>query len=353
MSRMRIAGSRVRRICLAGACVPAILALSGTQSVRRQHYETYSRVIDSYCSGGFEAVAPDVLQWTPDAIDHVHDVAMELPAGKRLAAAAMHAEAFATQWADERNHTVLNHRELSRALAQSVRKFGPDQSPLVRSWALAWGYLYLSHVFLEAAAAQFAEGESWFPDDAAFVTGSGIVNELTSYPLGQQTIRAPDGANPADVQIQSARAIALYRAALKLDSTDIEAHVRLGRLLMLSGDRERAAAELEQAQAPATEARWLYLSHLFLGSMFEDEGRYREAEQHYEVALRAVPDAQTAMLARAALRARLGQPVSAETAARFGWTRPFDPYDPWSEYLFSRPYRFCAAIEALRKAACR
>jgi hypothetical protein len=121
--------------------------------------------------------------------------------------------------------------------------------------------------------------------------------------------------------------------------------LRLGRMLFLNGDETAAAPELERALASSRDRGLVSLARLFLGALFERQGRLAEADRQYEMSAAAVPGAQTAALALTALRIRMGKGPAVPAA--------MVQFDPWHDYLFSRPYRFLQSLDELWQGACR
>lgn len=344
MSWTALCGALGLAVCL--SAVPLAHSTAG-QGRALAWKNSYYQTIDRYCAGGFAAVSRDALAWTGSDLNRALEAALALDARQKMAAAALHVEVVAAQWRDEDGPVLMDHGMLARGLANESRHAGTVPSGLVRSWALAWGYLLLSHTSYAQAERHFATMRTWFPKDADFTVAGGIVNELLASPLGQQTRRSSVSGSLAAVDAQPfrARAIALYRAALDTNPDHAEAHLRLGRMLFLNGDETAAAAELQRALASSEDRRLAYLAHLFLGALFERQGRLPEADRQYEMSAAAAPGAQTAALALTALRIRMGKGPAVPAA--------MVQYDPWNDYLFSRPYRFLQSLDELRQAACR
>ena len=142
----------------------------------------------------------------------------------------------------------------------------------------------------------------------------------------------------------------LYRKALVLDGTLLEARLRLGRILTLRGHIE-ASLGLLRSIGGGDEAAFVYLARLFEGEALERGGRMDEAGRAYADAADAMPRAQSAAIAIAHLRhADSHRP---DAAARIQSTmtdvEPLDAAaDPWYWYTRGTAWRAAGYLEALR-----
>jgi tetratricopeptide (TPR) repeat protein len=108
-------------------------------------------------------------------------------------------------------------------------------------------------------------------------------------------------------------AAAAFSEALKEDPELLAAALHLGRLRMLDGHRDEAAALFRSALADA-DPSVAYLGALFLGSLEERAERFDDAERLYRDALTRVPYGQSAPLALAELLSRTGREAEARKA---------------------------------------
>src|SRR3981081_1108837 len=81
-------------------------------------------------------------------------------------------------------------------------------------------------------------------------------------------------------------AIAAFQAALKLEDPNWEAHYNLALALLSQGDRVRAARELQTAIQEKPESG---SSHFALGTVFEGEKNFAEAEEQFRATLKVDP----------------------------------------------------------------
>ena len=99
----------------------------------------------------------------------------------------------------------------------------------------------------------------------------------------------------------NAEAERLFRRALSIDPSLVEARVRLARLLDLRKRHEEAAAELKTALAGNATPVVAFYAHLFAGRAAQSLGQSDVAAGHYQDALALFPDAQSALLASSQL----------------------------------------------------
>lgn len=317
----------------------------------------YSALVARYCESGFDSVAQELGSWSERQVNDARAAAMALPPMLRALAAVMHTEVLASQWRTESGRVVFQHGDLARSLASHSR--GPADGrarSIVRLWALAWGDLLLSHLFLRQAEEHFLLARQWFPRDADMLVGAGAVFEMHTTPLGQQMTRgvldSSVWSRPASTA-HAAKAMALYNEALRIDPGHGEAYLRLGRMTLASGAWREAGPALERVMAVSSDRRLLYLANLFLGHLHERTGDDVGAEKRYEHSVALIPSVQSARLALTALRTRLGygSAALADLASYYDRTEP-RLWDPWSDYLFVRSMRLAELGGTARRLAC-
>jgi tetratricopeptide (TPR) repeat protein len=126
------------------------------------------------------------------------------------------------------------------------------------------------------------------------------------------------------------------REALAAEPANRDASLRLGRVAWRLGDAPGARAALEPLVARRDAGPAGYLASLFLGRVYEDEGRIDEAAGCYQAALAIEPRAQAARFALSRVRLRSGDEGAARaevaaTVSGSGHARPLDPFwtYPW------------------------
>jgi len=301
-------------------------------------------VVNAYCESGLAAVWDEL-------------VAARVPKSLRLdnrtrsAAAVMHAHAVEALWRREPSlEPPSPHYQIARDLARGIQ-----EPQLSRGWTLAVSYVLMAHLAFPLADNLLLEARQRFPTDAEILVAAGSLQEVYTQPIGRQFLRLKGDWGDRLRSDKRVRAVALYRQALTADPKQAEAHLRLGRVALVAGDRYEARMRLEWVLANAAHPWLTYLAHLFLGELAEQEGLYSSAEGHYEQATHLWPGAQTAALALAALRVRSGSGSGTLRllGPRFDGTHGPVHRDPWLDYEFANSDRAHAALEALRRRACQ
>ena len=88
-----------------------------------------------------------------------------------------------------------------------------------------------------------------------------------------------------------------YLEALRFDQSYALAHIRLGRVLQLSGKLREARVSLERGQKIASGPLAPYLAALFMGALQQDEKDIAGARQSFELAVAKAPNSQPAVVA--------------------------------------------------------
>lgn len=119
-----------------------------------------------------------------------------------------------------------------------------------------------------------------------------------------------------------------YREALRDDESYALAHIRLGRVLHLSGKLREARVSLERGRTLAREPLAQDLAALFMGALQQDEKDIAGARQSFERAMARAPGSQPAVVALAYLEVMAGRPDRAHALTR-GFAEPPATADPW------------------------
>ena len=122
--------------------------------------------------------------------------------------------------------------------------------------------------------ALFISGLGCSPEPATAML-SGVIHELVAHLANPECTgpRCDSIPERSPVSSRLSFAEAEYRLAIEGDPRLMEARLRLGRVLFLRNQRKPARQELEAVTKDSTDARLLYLGHLFLGGLdvFEND----------------------------------------------------------------------------------
>lgn len=241
-------------------------------------------------------------------------------------------------------------RRLIDRLARNKRS---TRYPEMRAHALAWyravAAWLAGRLNLADLGPHVQRSLQIFPGDAGVLADAACYFETFASPLLQATMAPASNAKPVrrrarprmdDEATTTGNLLELaerhFRKALEIDAAQVEARVRLGRVLTLRGRLPEAKLQLERATAEAAaDPRLGYLAHLFLGRALEEAGQTDAAARAYDAADRIVPGAQSVGLARASLSSRRGDAAAARDGIERFFTADAGPagaVDPWWTY---------------------
>jgi hypothetical protein len=202
------------------------------------------------------------------------------------------------------------------------------------------------------------------PKDGPLLMTLGIVLETTAFLtlvpapraaiLGAQAVRQFE-SQTAKLGALWERARRTFDEAIAADPKLHEARLRLGRVLWRLDRPEPARACFEEVLSKSDDKVLLYLAHLFLGRIHEDQGRLGEAEKQYEAALAVRSTSDAAAVALSHVRLVMGDTGGAREAMEFGLNqlRVRVDGDPFKNYPMTHTREGQAALDALRKGLSR
>jgi tetratricopeptide (TPR) repeat protein len=141
-----------------------------------------------------------------------------------------------------------------------------------------------------------------------------------------------------------------FRKALAADAGHVEARIRLGRLLLLEGQLDRAVGELRTALAAADSPILRYFAQLFLGRAYELLAQTEGARQAYEAAVQLFPEAQSPRLALSQIALQAGRRSTAHEILEFLSRSSRSGADPWWNYHHEREPQDVVWLERLHDA---
>lgn len=248
--------------------------------------------------------------------------------------------------------------ELARMLLNFVRPAGargaaPGQDDMVRRWyhaTTAWMQQHENH-----DTAHMDRARALFPDDADILFLSGCQHEVFAGPFIQTVARSvvlPTGLtlDVASDANELRQAEVFFRRALVARPDFPEAHLRLGRVLLVRGRYEEALIELQRAIGSIEDDRLLYYCDLFVGAALEALGRFDPARASYRKAADRHPTAQSPRLALSALARRRGDRAAARRALQDVFELPSVDRvrdEPWWSYFVAQSRDAAALLEEL------
>jgi tetratricopeptide (TPR) repeat protein len=222
-----------------------------------------------------------------------------------------------------------------------------------------WALQYLRDV--DGLAALVDRYETDLPADVDVRLARGALAELRALPdAAAQSARTADlsDAFARDNMIASEErrltegAAQVYEGLLAAHPAELEARLRLARLLLRLGRAAEAEAHLGRVSRLHPDSRQAYLAALFLADVFERQGRIPDAIAAYGVARGNWPGSQAPSMGLARLRALSGAHDDARAALEaMHLEQPAEApprSDPWIGYIGAQSWRLPDALAALQ-----
>lgn len=197
-----------------------------------------------------------------------------------------------------------------------------------------------------------------FPSDGLVALALGTYEEYQSSSAVIRASRPPTAVMAAGPWRQNTQVMRLknaekhYREALKIDSSLVEARLRLGRVLQQRGMMQEARNELEGVfSQPEAEPAIRYLASMFLIDVLEAQGNSAASLARARDLVTRYPECQSSHLAFSrALEAR-GQRVQALAALAPLWKEETARRcaDPWWSYYMGQARRAPTLFGSLRE----
>jgi Tetratricopeptide repeat len=209
------------------------------------------------------------------------------------------------------------------------------RSKFLRGWYLLWESVHQTYIGrpMPHTLDFLADALRAFPDDAEIQLAAGARWEL-AWVLMLDNPRVDPRRPRAVVAATLARARDHLRRSLALDASDLEARLRLIRVLLESNDVDGAAKILADGRWVGIEPAFAYLARLFEGAIRERQGDYRAAAQAYGAAIPHMAQAQSARVARSHLAHLTGARAEAAALALDATSSATEQNDPW--WVYSR-----------------
>jgi tetratricopeptide (TPR) repeat protein len=197
-----------------------------------------------------------------------------------------------------------------------------------------------------------------YPEDGDVELAFGSFEEYQGSSAVIRALRPPTAlmaSGPWRQNAQQARlksAEKYFREALKLDSSLVEARMRLGRVLQQRGLMQDARTELEAAFGqPGAPPAIRYLASIFLIDVLEAEGNRAAALARARDLTARYPECQSAHLTLSRAYEARGQRAAALAALAPLWKeeKARTCADPWWNYYLGQTWRMAAWIASLRE----
>jgi VWFA-related protein len=287
----------------------------------------YADLVQAFLAGDAERASAGVMEWRAKDLEKLAEALAPDDLVRRRAALQLHTALAFRLWA----HARAPEAEAQIAIARAVLAKDPPAG-LQRDWLLEVGYFQLAGSSLAKALDYFDDATRLYPESAEAWLGAGMCHEFTAFPDG--FVFAAGTTRDA-----AGKATRAYRQAARLDAGLLEARLRLGRVLGLSGAYEEAEKEFAAVESSG-DGRLTSLARIFQGGLRDARGDLLGAVRHYEAALLADPESSMAAFALSEALHRSGRhgPAADALAAAL---RPSTSTElsPWFAYHLGRGHR--------------
>jgi hypothetical protein len=345
-------------------CVLAVLMIGAALSVRPATAQGLSvlALLDRYANGQFDAVVEilngdinfgDVLKQVRRDAPGWIDAAGSAERGRRELAALMFAleAARAGEWR-EWKLTQMQPRMCSESgeCGQPMNVLYWKAPPLLIEWACERLRRYESPLPNERSWQLAALAVAQRSEDTQFLVGDpNIGRGVYAGEIGntQDEIKHLDHVSarfPNEMRFVLAQAIArdrvwiddatqAYLALEKDPDVGGEAMMRFGAMQMRLRRFAEAARSFDRSEMLTRDPYVVFLVNYFRGQLFEQQRSIRRAEEAYRRAVAAVPQAQSATMALAALVFRDGRRTESHQLVKEMLAAEPTPLDPWRAYV--------------------
>jgi tetratricopeptide (TPR) repeat protein len=362
----------MKRGALPAALLLALASRAGWTAAEEGFTPAYAALVARYAHGDRVAALREAGTWTDAALKQEWRGMLALKSKARCpdcperdlwrdtplpAAVMLHTDRDEIDRAEGRRGPHL-------AVADAWAALLLDDPPR-RDFTRRWYHAMIARAFVESgseeAAAWAQKALHAFPDAPELLLAQAAVEEEVGSipvlpPADQRTAAFNTRLQGLAYRAANERldklkhALSLLDKVLAAQPDSAEARLRRGRVAWRLQRPREARAAFEWVLAHGQGRPALYLAHLFLGRVEEDDGRAREAEASYRAAVAVVPDSQAANLALSFVLFRLGDEAGArrttEVALAGAGRREGDPF--WV-YPWGPGARLQTLLEGLRR----
>lgn len=246
------------------------------------------------------------------------------------------------------------HLGIAQRLSEMIEEEGHRQS-FQRDWLLTIGYYFQSMLASLRAIEYFEDALDLVPEDGEILLALGTAHETLGRRFRGGVQRSDETSRfEREAQIRQRNHLrktrSFFERALKVDPAPLEARLRLGRLQHRLGNDKEALQQLHKCSSGASEPSLKFLSHLFLGEVFESQGKMDKAIEAYRDAHQTDSDSHAGSLALSHALHTQGERRTAFEIwmSALSKARPDDD-DPWWRYPFGRSEQFESMLNRMRK----
>ncbi|MDO8678334.1 MAG: hypothetical protein Q7R30_07200 [Acidobacteriota bacterium] len=324
------------RLALPILAAAVALAAAPSAQAPTSAVDSYATAVRTYVATGDTVKALTPIQaWAKPEFERAIDALIARRDQALIEAAAVLQVEIAVGVVMLSPRSAGTHLELGEKLIRSLRALpGPGpEAEFSEKWYAVAASAFLMVNDSRLASSFISRGLQLAPGSLDLRLMNGIVDDLEALSLN------PDDSKTGvqRQRIATARTQAFLRARdryarlVKDAPSFARARVRLGRVLWMIGQAEEARIELLRAQADARDPVQQYLSAMFLGALYEQEGDAALARAWYEEALSLAPASQAATVALGHLDVMVDRPDRARALAR-GLLSQKPVLDEWWTY---------------------
>lgn len=230
--------------------------------------------------------------------------------------------------------------ELIRLQSRPLDVRPEAHDPFIGEWYHAVAsYLFANRLYGDATD-HFFHASEVLPTDPRVLFDRGCYAEILGLPPNQVFLSdwKPGSFQPKvpGLDQTNREAERLFRRALELDPSFMEARIHLARVLDVRGVHEEAAEHLKTALEAKPGGVVGFYARLFAARVAQERNKLEEAADQYRDALAIFPDAQSALLGLSQVALAAGDaPAALKTLERLGPDSAKGDADPWWNYALA------------------
>jgi len=332
----------------AAALALTLLSVAARPVASQPDPASYLDIVNTYAEGQTDEAVGMLARWSDDAARKgARALAAGAPEPHRVEAAVMLHSDLALATIAEHPERADRQIEIARDLVGSRVLDLPSEA----AFKLRWYELAVSLLISQwqpKLAQDYIRLGLYFSDDKVLVLDNALVSLMElraseANPRGEGTVNIesplPGTSSKSSARERASRESRLRaaenacRRAVKIDPQYLDAHLRLGWILLLSNVRGKARDEFALVQAQTTRDDQRYLATMFIGAVDVADGHEEAAARAYDAASAIGPGYQSALVALSQAELALGRPDrSRAIVLRLAARRGDPPKDPWWDF---------------------